>query len=379
MEVSISKCLNFASFAFVTTMCACVTCHPQLAPWFSVAELLTSGVETRQWDYFINLSGDAWPVLRPEPLRRALGRVSPFNFVACSSTVTGLRPNAWHEFDPGWHKRKAFPYPIVEGTSAEAYYGSQWMVVSAAFVRFVIAELLDSRSFTAQLADWFAHGTLVIDTGRENLRVRPHIPDEIFFPTVLMNAPSFNGSIGASTVPPPRLEGLRDMTYIRMDEHYPWSNFNQRYASPENASSRPWGPYYLGTYDLANIKRSGALFLRKVSSQVDENLLRILPADSHSDIPNIGWPAQLSPKVAQDSILTEPELKTPGGEPIAPPAPAPVPELPFISVLERGPVGHVDERGCVAVAESIHCPPQHPIDPEEVKKHGLPVGVGFGG
>jgi hypothetical protein len=32
-----------------------------LAPWFTVAELLTTK-ETRPWDYLINLSGDAFPV-----------------------------------------------------------------------------------------------------------------------------------------------------------------------------------------------------------------------------------------------------------------------------------------------------------------------------
>ena len=52
-----------------------------------------------------------------------------------------------------------------------------------------------------------------------------------------------------------------------MDEHYPWSNFQQRYVSPEGASSRAWGPYFLGAYDLANIKKSQALFVRKVSAR----------------------------------------------------------------------------------------------------------------
>ena len=37
-----------------------------------------------------------------------------------------------------------------------------------------------------ETANWFEHGTLEIDTGREMRRVKPHIPDELFFPTVLM-------------------------------------------------------------------------------------------------------------------------------------------------------------------------------------------------
>jgi hypothetical protein len=79
----------------------------------------------------INLSGDSYPVLKPEALRQQLelnGR--DYNYMTCSSGITGLRPTAWSEFDEGWHKRKAFPFPIVEGDkfkNMQAYYGSQWM------------------------------------------------------------------------------------------------------------------------------------------------------------------------------------------------------------------------------------------------------------
>jgi len=50
-----------------------------------------------------------------------------------------------------------------------------------------------------------------------------------------------------------------------------------------------WGPYFLGVYDLANIKVSGALFVRKVSVSVDPNLYRVLPVDDVAYIPDIGW------------------------------------------------------------------------------------------
>jgi hypothetical protein len=60
-----------------------------LAPWFSVAHILTT-TEARPWDYLINLSGDAFPVLTPGPLRRTLhnnGR--HLNYVTCSTSVRG--------------------------------------------------------------------------------------------------------------------------------------------------------------------------------------------------------------------------------------------------------------------------------------------------
>jgi hypothetical protein len=154
----------------------------------------------------------------------------------------------------------------------------------------------------------------------------------------------------------------------------------QRYESP-TSDTRVWGPYYLGTYDLANIKKSRALFMRKVSTKVDENLLRLLPVDKHEDIPDIGWPNQLPPL---DLVNADPSSCGGGddddSEECSAPAPAPGPLLPGINILKKGnesPV--VDAKGCVAVAESIHCPPNHHIDANTAMKYDLPVGVGFGG
>mmetsp|Transcript_34954 Transcript_34954/g.71326 ORF Transcript_34954/g.71326 Transcript_34954/m.71326 type:complete len:464 (+) Transcript_34954:106-1497(+) len=356
-----------------------------LAPWFSVAQLLTKK-ETRSWDYFINLSGDSYPVLKPEPLRRRLVENGlHLNYMTCSAGIAGLRPVGWSQFDATWHKRKAFPFPIVDGderfSHLEAYYGSQWMVVTRSFVTFLLDEMARKDSFTERLAHWFEHGSLEIDTGRRKMRVKPHIPDEIFFPTVLMNSASLNGSSGApSTVPDYRLPQMRDMWYIRMDEHYPWSNFNQRYDSPADASLRAWGPYYLGSYDLGSIKRSGALFVRKVSGRVDENLMRLLPVENHSAIPDLSWPAllpPLEPRSFDSASARERHPEQDGDE--SPPAPAPGPSIPGIKVLEKGTAGHVNSQGCVAVAESIHCPPKHNVEPELTQKYDLPIGVGFGG
>ena len=47
----------------------------------------------------------------------------------------------------------------------------------------------------------------------------------------------------------------------------------------------------MGIYDLAAIRDSGALFLRKVSRHVDPNLNILLPVDAPYQIPPIGWPA----------------------------------------------------------------------------------------
>mmetsp|Transcript_28210 Transcript_28210/g.66236 ORF Transcript_28210/g.66236 Transcript_28210/m.66236 type:complete len:160 (-) Transcript_28210:230-709(-) len=92
--------------------------------------------------------------------------------------------------------------------------------------------------------------------------------------------------------------------YERMDEHVPTSKgyypTEQRYEVPASTgigSPRPWGPYFLGAYDLNNIRMSGALYVRKVARAIDPNVYTILPVDRPDQIPPISWPAdvKLSP------------------------------------------------------------------------------------
>ena len=54
------------------------------------------------------------------------------------------------------------------------------------------------------------------------------------------------------------------------------------------------GPYYLGVYDLANIRDSGAIFIRKVTKAIDHNILHLLPVNSRDEIPYIQWPKEIN-------------------------------------------------------------------------------------
>ena len=51
------------------------------------------------------------------------------------------------------------------------------------------------------------------------------------------------------------------------------------------------------TYDLNDIRLSGALYIRKVAQVIDPNLYRILPVEEPQQIPPISWPkdVQISP------------------------------------------------------------------------------------
>mmetsp|Transcript_30574 Transcript_30574/g.98538 ORF Transcript_30574/g.98538 Transcript_30574/m.98538 type:complete len:376 (-) Transcript_30574:46-1173(-) len=314
------------------------------------------------FDYFINLSGDSWPVLTQGSLRKVLRSLAPLSFVASApQSPTGLRPTARHEFGDGWHKKQAYPSPMVaEVPALEAHYGSQWMIAHRSFVDLVLSQLENDdenhRTAAALLRDWFKFATIHVEgVGK----VRPHIPDETFFPSLLMyyyGSPFGDGlqSDGDASpkVPLPvevyercddsngdddddkkgrKVRLLRTAFYIRMDEHYPWSSSKQRYVAPTlDKKARPWGPYYLGAYDLKEIRDFGALFVRKVSDDVDSTLFHVLPVDDHDDIPPIGWPPHNQLALSK----TDPRFET----------------------LTRG-----KDKGCIRVAESIHCPPNHTL------------------
>ena len=281
------------------------------------------------WEVFINLSGDTWPVLTPGALRRTLRGLKHLNFLTSSpSCETGLRPVGRNEFGDGWHKKQAYPHPMLHSEpTLEAFYGSQWMVVTREFCDHVIRELERPGSIAHKLREWFVNGTVLVEgVGR----VKPHIPDETFFPTVLMRSglrvpkpvEIVNDVTGSGKKVP-----LKSVWYVRMDEHYPWSSHKQRYEAPPHLSTgRPWGPYYVGSYDLGDIKAHRALFVRKASRHVDGNIFQVLPVDDYVKIPDLRWPA---------SAITLSTTKT-------------------YETVTRG-----SETGCVRVAESIHCPPVH--------------------
>ena len=128
----------------------------------------------------INLSADSFPVLTPRALREALAKLQGYNFMTSSTrlyhscnaqpqppppprltiilhrclhlciclclrltltSVTGMKPTAWTEFDEKWHKRRAFRNPIITGFEAEPHYGSQASQSGLGSVRFWLSRL----------------------------------------------------------------------------------------------------------------------------------------------------------------------------------------------------------------------------------------------
>lgn len=256
-----------------------------------------------KWDVFINLSGDTLPVYTPDRISQLFGGpLAGINFVTASACETGLQPTPITYFPEMWHKYRHYvqnpmslTYVDNEGVkhtevTLETYFGSQWMALQPDWCQFLTEQLKRPDSLASQYRDY------LIET--EKL-----MTDETFIPTLLMHyfpdtLPKVNETDDSLANVEPKIFSTR---YERMDEHYPtstgWFPTNQHYDVGESTgveSPRPWGPYFLGVYDLHEIKASGALYIRKVSERIDSNMPRLLPVDVPEQIPDISWPEEVA-------------------------------------------------------------------------------------
>ena len=277
------------------------------------------------WTAFINLSADSLPVYTPHQLSQMFasnrGPLYNINFVTSSSCETGLLPTPVSWFPEKWHKRQAYnpeqSFPIIDhndedgsprSTYVETYFGSQWMTLTRSFVSFITNELARNDSLVSQYAHYLQ-------------KKRFMVTDETFFASLLMAQYPFNTTQIPQLIEDPKnyenngslkqRPGMYAIRYERMDEHFPtvsgYFPNEQRYDVPLSSQQQSslfedydndfvpveepkiWGPYFLGVYDLANIKRSGALFIRKVSVLVEPNLFHMLPVEDVRTLPDIEW------------------------------------------------------------------------------------------
>lgn len=266
-----------------------------------------------KWEVFINLSGDTFPVVTSHRISELFSKEAALggaNFVTSSSCVTGLHPTSIYHFSKHWMKRAHyFQHDIPKTLTYEEdgewkkdveitiYFGSQWMALQHEFVEYVIRSMEHPNGL----------GNVLMETLVETEVL---MTDETFFATLLMNSP-FNTTIiklndekAVDAMP-----SMKHLRYERMDENNPdpWGKYRSfdplydippKFANATNGegAAKPWGPYFLGVYDLGSIKDSGALFIRKVSRTVDENLVRMLPIEQENGmsewelLPDIRWP-----------------------------------------------------------------------------------------
>jgi hypothetical protein len=282
-----------------------------------------------QWDVFINLSGDTLPVYKTHVMANILQQL-PYNFVTSSSCETGVRPTNVYLFPKWWHKRAHYthqdtlddPYfeyysdettttttttktRVKHNITLQTYFGSQWMILQAEFCTWIVKELEKPKSLPSQYRDYLVSMAFLMT-------------DETFFSSLLEQVELFQHTLPVVNEDQYLLwknqtaSFISAVRYERMDEHTPSAfgyyptqqryqvanttdnNNNNNNNNPLVEQTRPWGPYFLGVYDLSSIRASGALFVRKVSTLIDHNMVQLLPVERSSDIPDISWPEQVS-------------------------------------------------------------------------------------
>lgn len=274
-----------------------------------------------QWDVFINLSGDSLPVYNQDVIGRLFAHeLKGINFVTSSSCETGFLPTNVYHFPDWWHKRRHYtshPEGDVhldfvnekgeeESITMQIHFGSQWVVLLPEFCDFVIRSLARNDSLASRFRDY------LIDAQRL-------MTDETFLATMVMHTAPFN----ETTLPPVLPDGslatrpsMSALRYERMDEHAPTAfgmvPLRQHYDVPESSLAdipKPWGPYFLGVYDLRSIRQSGALYIRKVSQFVEPNLYQVLPVATIDEIPDFYWPSEVKVSVKIDWVKRIQDLK----------------------------------------------------------------------
>jgi Core-2/I-Branching enzyme len=271
-----------------------------------------------RWDVYINLSGDTLPVYTQDRIADLFaGPLKGINFITSAACETGLRPTSISIFPKKWHKRSHYSYQPANleyvdddgvfhhDVQIETYFGSQWMSLTPSICEWFVKQLKRPNSLPSQFRDYL-------------IRTKKLMTDETFIPTMIMKffpgtVPNITDDLALDS----KEISMYSIRYERMDEHVPsafgYYTTEQRYEVPKSSGveqPRPWGPYFLGIYDLDNIRTSGALFIRKVAQVIDDNIYRVLPVDDPHDIPRIGWPTEVKISPVPDWEKTVAEYKS---------------------------------------------------------------------
>lgn len=213
------------------------------AGWSQVgAELAAMRFAVRQiadWDYFINLSGNDYPIKRIEEIRATLVRSSPLNFIRAwdFDAVREVEPEDPHlrremSIEVGRHVRR-LGVRLPRGSRYLRFKGSQWHMLTRGFCEW----LVNSRG-ARRAARWMRFS---------------YCPDETFFQTAIMSSP---------------------FAEMRAEDCGRFFEFP--------------GPRTLTLQDLPRLSATDDLFGRKFDEDVDSEVLRVLAARLGLATPAIG-------------------------------------------------------------------------------------------
>jgi len=142
---------------------------------YSMVQAELSGIKylldiNAEWDFFINLSGQDFPLKSQDFIRDFLGKNKGNNFIKIANQATD-RPetmnrieNYFVETDTGF---SGVPYKRAYLKDVISYIGGQWMILTRACCEFIC-----NSGEVKKFEDFYLH---------------TFIPDEAFFQTVMMN------------------------------------------------------------------------------------------------------------------------------------------------------------------------------------------------
>ena len=178
----------------------------------------------QRWSYFVNLSGQDYPIQSRSHIQRSLEQAWPRSFIRVWSheqvrSTDPLDPHLANRVSVElFGKVKSFPLRFPPSPGKLAYKGSQWHALSREFCSWVTSDLVARRL-----------------AGRLRFSL---CPDEVFFQAAIMNSPFM---------------------------HQRMSDCGRLFFFP--------GPRVLGVADLTAILDSDNLFARKFDSRVDRDVL----------------------------------------------------------------------------------------------------------
>ena len=231
---------------------------------YSIVQAELSGIKylldiNAEWDFFINLSGQDFPLKSQDFIRDFLGKNKENNFIKIANQATD-RPetmnrveNYFVETDTGF---SGVPYKRAYLKDVISYIGGQWMILTRECCEFIC-----NSSEVKKFEDYYLH-TL--------------IPDESFFQTVMMNT-SFNGKIIN--------DDKRAIIWIPdIDTRLRLKTFTESDTKSLIASGKiKLRPKIFTKDDIDFLLSGDNLFARKFDDNIDANILDII--EKNFDLP----------------------------------------------------------------------------------------------
>ena len=211
---------------------------------FSLVDVELRGIRElmkRRWDFFINLSGQDFPLQSQEAIAHALSQTRATDYLV----LRGHRPETLYRITNHVVEHQGRLISVAKRpflSNAIPYIGNQWAILSRDFCDFV------TNSHEVDRFRDFYENTF--------------IPDEGFFQTILMNT-SYKGSSIVN-------DDMREISWISLSQKVVGITANGVLVH----STR--GPRVLTSEDASRLLASKNFFARKFDETVDSDILGTL-------------------------------------------------------------------------------------------------------